>query len=83
VNFYDEVFRELIAAVGAALFFGNLVALVRRRKHQSAPAPPARAAGPGDDGSADLAQAPVARTVLYLVLGFVIMVWGIASVLAS
>ena len=28
--FYDEVLRELIAAMGAALFFGNLYALVRR-----------------------------------------------------
>ena len=31
-SFYDEVLRELIAAMGAALFFGNLYALVRRRR---------------------------------------------------
>ena len=29
-SFYDEVLRELIAAMGAALFFGNLYALLRR-----------------------------------------------------
>lgn len=80
VSFYDEVLRELIAAVGAALFVGNLVALIRRRRDpQTAPAAPGRSAGSGAARSADLAQAPAARTVVYMVLGFVVMVWGIAS----
>jgi hypothetical protein len=80
VSFYDDVLRELIAAVGAALFIGNLVALVRRRHdRQTAPARGSKRGGPRDDRSADLAQAPVARTVLYMVLGFVVMVWGLAS----
>ena len=30
-SFYDSVLRELVAALGAALFFGNLWALYRRR----------------------------------------------------
>ena len=76
MSFYDEVLRELIAAIGAALFIGNLVALVRRR---SAPARSANPNGPGGDRSPDLPHAPVARTVVYMVLGFVVMVWGIAS----
>jgi len=80
VSFYDEVLRELIAAVGAALFVGNLVALIRRRRdRETAPAGPAKAAGSGADRSADLAQAPTARTVTYMVLGLVVMVWGVAS----
>ncbi|HEX6311075.1 MAG TPA: hypothetical protein VF152_05575 [Acidimicrobiia bacterium] len=86
MSFYDEVLREMIAAVGAALFLGNLVALVRRRNDRhAAPARRARAAGAdaGADRSGDLAQAPVARTVLYMALGFVVMVWGIASVVAG
>ena len=33
-SFYDEVLRELIAAMGAALFFGNLYALLRRHKRR-------------------------------------------------
>lgn len=66
MSFYDQVLRELLAAVGAALFLGNLVALVRRR------------APVGAQGS-DLERAPVMRTVVYMVLGFVVMVWGIAS----
>jgi hypothetical protein len=76
VSFYDEVLRELIAAIGAALFIGNLVALIRRR---TAAVRSANPTGPGGDRSPDLPQAPVARTVVYIVLGFVVMVWGIAS----
>ena len=30
MSFYDEVMRELIAAIGAALFVANVLALVRR-----------------------------------------------------
>ena len=70
MSFYDEVLRELLAAVGGALFVGNLIALLRRRS---------------PDGSArtDLPRAPVARTAVYLVLGFVVMVWGIGSLVAG
>jgi hypothetical protein len=85
VSFYDEVLRELIAAVGAALFAGNLVALIRRRRDRAdAPARPARSsAGAAAERSADLSQAPAARTVTYMVLGFVVMVWGIASLIVG
>jgi hypothetical protein len=72
VSFYDEVLRELLVAMGAALFFGNLLALVRRR---------APAAGPEDGNS--LPRAPLARTVAYLVIGLVVALWGIASLTAS
>ena len=72
MDFYDEVLRELLVAMGAALFIGNLMALVRRR----APASLA------EDGQA-LPQAPVARTVTFLVIGLVVAVWGLASLLAS
>jgi hypothetical protein len=70
MGFYDEVLRELLVALGAALFVGNLIALVRRR-------PPASRAG--DDDQQPLPRAPLARTVLYLLIGLVVMVWGIAS----
>ena len=86
--FYDEVLRELIAAMGAALFFGNAYALIRRRRDRdrigattvarARPGSPVRGqANPG--ARKELAQAPVGRTVMFLVLGFVIMVAGIAS----
>jgi hypothetical protein len=71
VTFYDDVLRELLVAVGGALFVGNLLALVRRRR----PVP--------DDAPEDLERAPASRTVLYMVVGLVVMVWGIASLLAA
>ena len=73
MGFYDEVLRELLVAMGAALFVGNLMALLRRRR-----APVAVS----EDGHT-LPQAPVARTVTYLVIGFVVALWGIASLVAG
>lgn len=72
MDFYDEVLRELLVAMGAALFVGNLMALLRRRA-----ATPA-----GDDGEA-LPRAPVGRTVAFMVIGFVVAFWGLASLLAG
>ena len=74
MDFYDEVLRELMVAVGAALFVGNLLALMRRR----APA----SATDSEDGEAQL-QAPRGRAITYMVLGFVVAFWGLASLLAS
>jgi hypothetical protein len=72
VDFYDEVLRELLVAVGAALFLGNLLALIRRRTPESV-------AARGEV----LPQAPVGRTVAYLIIGFVVMIWGVASLVAG
>jgi hypothetical protein len=72
-NFYDDVLRELLVAIGAALFVGNLLALIRRR-------PPAAMA---EDDEAAAVPAPLGRTLAYLFLGFVIMIWGIASLAAG
>jgi hypothetical protein len=86
-SFYDEVLRELVAAIGAALFIGNAIALFRRRADAQAaktrsvarhrPGSPVR--GYGRPTSGDLAQAPLARTVTYLVIGFVVMVAGLGA----
>ena len=87
-SFYDEVLRELIAAMGAALFFGNLYALLRR--HRDSDRVAARTVERGRPGSPvrspakpapkrELAQAPVARTFGFMVLGFVVMLAGLAS----
>ena len=72
MSFYDEVLRELLVAMGAALFLGNLLALLRRRA-------PAAAT---EDGNA-LDRAPLGRTLAYLVIGFVVALWGIASLTVS
>jgi hypothetical protein len=93
MSFYDEVFRELITAIGAALFLANVLALVRRRADarraaqrtvaRSRPGSPVRGKRREDDASRDLPQAPLARTVTYLVIGFVVMIWGIASIASA
>ena len=88
---YDEILRELITAVGAALFIANLWALVRRPVDadrirattvaRARPGSPVRGqANPAQ--KRELAQAPVARTVTYMVLGFLVMVAGLASLTA-
>jgi hypothetical protein len=89
VSFYDDVLREIVAAVGAALFLGNLIALLRRRSDRRRASERAGARGrsgsrTGTKGAAarsrdTLPQAPLTRTVLYLVIGFVVMVAGIAA----
>ena len=112
MSFYDEVLRQLVIAIGAALFFGNLYALWRRRADRArmaasksaksgrrgrsaagprsgrGPKPPGRTSG-GDAEAApgrsadDLAVAPVVRTVTYAVLGLVMVVAGLASIIAA
>jgi hypothetical protein len=89
MGFYDEVLRELLTALGAALFLANLFALVRRRSDarraaqrtvaKARPGSPVRGNKRAADAKLDLPQAPIARTVTYLCIGFVVMIWGIAS----
>jgi hypothetical protein len=89
VSFYDDVLREIVAAVGAALFFGNLIALLRHRSDRRRASERARGRGRSGGrtrsktaaagGRDTLPVAPVTRTVLYLVIGFVVMVAGIAA----
>ena len=76
MDFYDEVLRELFIAIGAALFVGNLFALLRRRR--GAPASTARS----EDEHA-LPQAPVGRTLVFMALGLLMAFWGLASLLSS
>lgn len=93
MSFYDDVLRQLIAALGAALFIGNLVALLRhradvRRGGSARPAPTKATASAKSDGASaaktdDLPAAPIGRTVGYMLLGLVVMVWGVASLLAG
>ena len=92
MNFYDEVLRELVTGIGAALFVANAWALSRRRVDaddaarrtvaRARPGSPVRGYRRDSEGG-DLVQAPVARTVLYLVIGLIVMIWGIASLVSS
>jgi hypothetical protein len=89
-GFYDDVLVELVFAVGAALFVANVYALYRRRADATAasertvarhrPGSPVRGYG-RDAADTDLVQAPVARSVLYMVIGFVVMIAGLGAML--
>lgn len=93
MSFYDEVLRELIAAIGAALLLANVLALARRDRNRALPAGRAvrsakakgssRVRATGRVPSGDLVRAPVARSVAFAVLGFVMMVAGIATLAAG
>lgn len=93
-SFYDDVMRELVVALGAALFFANAFALLRRRRDATARsggsgARSAKAKGSsrvsttGRTREGELVQAPVTRTVAFAVLGFVMMVAGLAAILTQ
>lgn len=92
-SFYDEVLRELIVAFGAALFLANGWALVKRGRDAEKRAAVAgarsgkvkgasRAAATGRTLDGELVQAPIGRSVAFMVLGFVMLVAGIASLTA-
>jgi hypothetical protein len=74
MDFYDEVLRELFVAIGAALFVGNLFALLRHR----APASVTQS----EDGQA-LTRPPRGRAIAYMTLGLLMAFWGLASLLAN
>ncbi len=88
-SFYDEVLRELVAALGAALFVANALALYRRRADARAaekrmivrnrPGSPVR--GYKRTDNTDLAQAPLVRTVTYMLIGFVVMIAGLGALI--
>ena len=92
MDFYGEVLRELVTALGAALFVANARALARRRVDadiavrrtvaRARAGSPVRGYRRGGEGS-DLVQAPLTRTILYLVIGLVVMIWGIASLISG
>ena len=89
-SFYDSVLRELVAALGAALFFGNLWALYRRRADaqiasqrtvaRNRPGSPVRGYR-RSNANGDLPQAPLARTITYMVIGFIVMVAGLGAMI--
>lgn len=93
MSFYDGVLRELVVALGGALFVANVLALVRRRRDaeeaarrsvvRARPGSPVRGQGRGTvSASGDLVQAPVTRSVVYALVGLVVLIWGVASLIA-
>ncbi len=65
----EDLLAWMVLALGGALAVGNLLAVLR-------PPPSVH-----DDG--DLEKAPIARTVLMIVVGSIASIWAIASLLAG
>lgn len=65
----EDLLTWLVLAIGGAMAVGNLVALVR---------PPEEAHG--DD---DLERAPLARSIVFIVIGTIATVWALASLVAG
>ncbi|HEY3724201.1 MAG TPA: hypothetical protein VGN59_12685 [Acidimicrobiia bacterium] len=93
MSFYDEVMRELIAAIGGALLVANLIALSRRNRdadvrgarsgvRSTKAKGSSRVQATGRTRQGELVQAPVARSVAFAILGFVMLVAGIAALAA-
>ena len=64
----ENLLAYLVLALGAALFIGNLLAVVK---------PPDR------PREGDLGRAPVARSVVMAVVGLLAAVWALASLLTG
>lgn len=93
-SFYDDVLRELVVALGAALFVANGLALLRRRRDaeergarggaRSVKAKgSSRVVTTGQTRDGELVQAPVARSVAFAILGLVMAVAGLAAILSG
>lgn len=63
----DQLLPSLVLALGAAMFVGNGLALVRP---------------PEDRRHGELERAPVARSVTMAAVGLVAAIWALASLLA-
>lgn len=90
MDFYDQVLRELVVALGAALFVGNVLAILRRRRDRATRAVPtgarstkvkgaSRLRATGRTARGELVAAPPLRSAMFAALGFVMMVAGIAA----
>jgi hypothetical protein len=67
----DDLLVWLVLALGGALFAGNVLALIK---------PPTNQAELAKEG--DLAKAPVGRSVLMALVGFVAAIWALASLVS-
>ncbi len=64
----EDLLPFLVLALGAALVFGNGLALVRPPKHVK---------------EGELARAPVGRSAVMIAVGLVAAVWALASLLSG
>jgi hypothetical protein len=64
----DDLLEWILLAVGGALLVGNLMALIRP---------------PHERDENNLERPPIARTVVFMVIGAIAAVWALASLVAG
>ncbi len=89
MDFYSDVLRNLVLALGGAMFVGNVMALRHRRRDRddaavrtiarARPGSPVRAYR-HDESITDLPTAPVGRSVAYAAVGLLMVIWWVASI---
>jgi len=70
VIFGENLLALLVLAIGAALAFGNLMALVRPRPDHEV-------------GKGELARPPLGRSLAMIVLGLLAAIWALASLASA
>ena len=89
-SFYDEVLRELVVRARRRAVRRQRVRAVSppaptrrppRSARSRAAGRAARYAATGAPKCSDLPQAPLARTVTYLLIGFVVMIAGLGAII--
>ncbi|MFZ4516734.1 MAG: hypothetical protein ACOYN3_10535 [Acidimicrobiia bacterium] len=79
MSFYSLVLLELVAAVGGALAVGNAIALIRRRRDGTT----VRETSVANEADTQLAQAPVLRSAVFLVIGVIACAWSLVTLVAA
>jgi len=68
--FGENLLALLVLAIGAALAFGNFMALVRPRQ-------------PDEQPEGELVRPPLGRSLLMIVVGLAVAFWAIASLVTA
>ena len=92
MNFYTQTMIELVGALGAAMIVGNILAVIRRNRDRkmaleslktslrtSKQTTTLLAKNQIKQGKATLAVAPLGRSLVFIAIGFVALVWSLAS----
>lgn len=96
MDFYTQTMVELILALGAAMAFGNTMAIVRRNKdkkiaQESLKKSPRTSKHQTStmvknqvaQGKATLAVAPLSRSLIYVVIGLLVFAWALVTLLSA
>lgn len=92
MNFYTQTMVELIGALGAAMIVGNALAIYKRKsdltlakeslkrsQRPSRQTTSTLAKNQTKQGTATLAAAPIGRSIIFIAIGAVALLWSLAT----